>query len=198
MWENQTPMQITMLATPTQVLRASTVTHKTPMTMASIVLNGLKRFVMNLLFTALLSAACRLSVQVLISISQSIEILQFLRYNDGVQHSVDKPRSGHNISGSYMRIRKNSGQQSRDEINIIANCSDALAHPVRVELFGFIYRENLERRTVCNKDLVELFPYSQSTISQHMNSLLSSGLVEAQYEGPKTNYFVTSECSENT
>ena len=23
-----------------------------------------------------------------------------------------------------------------------------------------------------------------------MNSLLSSGLVEAQYEGPKTNYFV--------
>lgn len=89
-----------------------------------------------------------------------------------------------------MRIRKNAEPPAREEISIIARCSDSLAHPVRVELFSFIYRENLERRTVCNKDLVELFPYSQSTISQHMNALLTSGLVEAQYEGTRTNYFV--------
>ena len=90
-----------------------------------------------------------------------------------------------------MRIRKEDGPKAREEIKLIADCSDALAHPARVEIFSFIYQENLERRVVCNKDIVATFDYSQATISQHLNRLVSSGLVEVQPKGNKNLYFVS-------
>ena len=65
-----------------------------------------------------------------------------------------------------MRIRKNP-QLEKEDVVLIAKASDALAHPVRVELFRYIYLENLNRRTVCNKDLVEAFNYSQPKTSIH-------------------------------
>jgi len=89
-----------------------------------------------------------------------------------------------------MRIRKEAGDMAREEVTLIADCSDALAHPARVELFSYIYKENLARRTVCNKDLVELFPYSQSTISQHLSLLTASGLLDVQQSGSRNLYFV--------
>jgi len=88
-----------------------------------------------------------------------------------------------------MRIRKEKSIFS-DETNVIAKASDALAHPLRVEIFKYIYKENMERRKPCTKDLVEHFSYSQSTISQHMNSLTASGLVEVQKEKSYSYYFV--------
>ncbi len=51
-----------------------------------------------------------------------------------------------------MRIRKEDIIND-EEIKLIATASDALAHPARVELFRFIYKANLDRQTVCNKDL---------------------------------------------
>ena len=79
-----------------------------------------------------------------------------------------------------MRIRKFTGSLPAEEIQLISQASDALAHPLRVELFRFIYTETRARRSVCNKDLVEHFGYSQSTVSQHMKKLLVSGLVESR------------------
>ena len=58
-----------------------------------------------------------------------------------------------------MRIRKFTGSLPAEEIQLISQASDALAHPLRVELFRFIYTENRARRSVCNKDLVEHFGY---------------------------------------
>ena len=89
-----------------------------------------------------------------------------------------------------MRIRKYTDTLKKDEIDIIAECSDALAHPARVEIFRFIYKANLERKTVCNKDIVENFEYAQSTVSQHVSKLTGCGLVEAVKQGSKAQYYV--------
>lgn len=89
-----------------------------------------------------------------------------------------------------MRIRKENESLGSEDIRLIASCSDAFAHPVRVELFRYIYSENLSRRQVCNKDLVERFGYAQATISQHLNKLTGSGLLEAQNQGTRNYYYV--------
>ncbi|MBR3296818.1 MAG: helix-turn-helix transcriptional regulator [Firmicutes bacterium] len=89
-----------------------------------------------------------------------------------------------------MRIRKNNDIMDSEDIELIANCSDALAHPARVEIFRYIYSENLSRRTVCNKDLVAAFDYSQATISQHASKIAQSGLIDVQKKDNKTYYFV--------
>lgn len=88
-----------------------------------------------------------------------------------------------------MRIRKDK-QVVSAESEIIAKVSDALAHPLRVEIFKYIYKENLERRQPCTKELVEKFNYSQSTISQHMSTFISSGLIEVQKKNSYSYYFV--------
>ena len=90
-----------------------------------------------------------------------------------------------------MRIRKETDSLDREEIELIAQCSDALAHPARVEIFRFIYRSNMARETVCNKDVVEAFDYAQATVSQHLSRLVSSGLLESHRQGSRTCYFVS-------
>jgi len=89
-----------------------------------------------------------------------------------------------------MRIRKNNANMEQEDIELIANCSDALAHPARVEIFRYIYTENLSRRTVCNKDLVAAFDYSQATISQHASKIAQSGLIDVQKKDNRSYYFV--------
>ncbi len=79
-----------------------------------------------------------------------------------------------------MRIRRDKYFDDESDIDyeLIATISDALAHPVRLQLFRYIMQKNRSMETVCTKDLVEAFDYAQSTISQHMKKLVKSGLVE--------------------
>ena len=77
-----------------------------------------------------------------------------------------------------------------NEIQLIAGASDALAHPARVEIFRYIYSQNMKRTPVCTKDLVEQFDYSQATVSQHMKKLTVSGLVNAERKGTYSYYYV--------
>lgn len=79
-----------------------------------------------------------------------------------------------------MRLRKEVELLKNDDINLVAQVSDALAHPVRIMLYQHILLCNAKLEKVCNKDLVSAFPYSQATISQHMNKLVRSGLVQLQ------------------
>ena len=88
-----------------------------------------------------------------------------------------------------MRIRKEKNSFDNEEIELIANVSDALAHPVRVRLFQYIMQQNKSFSKVCNKDLVEAFDYAQATISQHMKKLVQSGLIETKKEDKFTFYF---------
>jgi len=87
-----------------------------------------------------------------------------------------------------MRIRKEI--MTDEDYSLIAKASDALAHPVRVAIFRHIYTKNLNREQVCNKDLVAQFAYSQSTISQHLNKLITGGLITVDQQGTKRYYYV--------
>jgi len=43
---------------------------------------------------------------------------------------------------------------------------------------------------VCNKDIVDEFDYAQATISQHMKTLVKSGLVDVRKQEKFSYYFV--------
>ncbi len=92
---------------------------------------------------------------------------------------------------SEMRIRKETDILEKEEIELIAQCSDALAHPARIEIFRYIYRANMTGKTVCNKDIVEAFDYAQATVSQHLSRLTGCGLLDPQKKSNRTYYFVS-------
>jgi len=89
-----------------------------------------------------------------------------------------------------MRIRKDTDSFNNEEINLVAKVSDALGHPLRVRLFRFIYMQNMQGKKICNKDLVENFDYAQSTLSQHINKIVTSGLIDNKKEGSFSYYYV--------
>ena len=62
-------------------------------------------------------------------------------------------------------------------------------HPVRLKLFRYIMQTNRVMTDVCNRDLVKEFGYTQATTSQHMNKLVSSGLVESKKKDKFTYYY---------
>ena len=88
-----------------------------------------------------------------------------------------------------MRIRKEQELFEEKDIGFIAQVSDALAHPVRLQLFRHIMQKNKSMETVCNKDLVATFDYAQATISQHMKKLVQSGLIEIQKKDKFSYYY---------
>ncbi|MEG0291676.1 MAG: metalloregulator ArsR/SmtB family transcription factor [Anaerovoracaceae bacterium] len=88
-----------------------------------------------------------------------------------------------------MRIRKETPEMEEDEILFLAKVSDALAHPVRIKIFRFIMAQNTKRELVCNKDVVSTFDYAQATISQHIKTLVKSGLVDVQKKDKFSYYY---------
>jgi DNA-binding transcriptional ArsR family regulator len=79
-----------------------------------------------------------------------------------------------------MRLRKESNELQEEEILLVAQVSDALAHPARIKIYRFIMKCNKERIPVCNKDVVAAFDYSQATISQHLKKLIDAELIQMQ------------------
>lgn len=89
-----------------------------------------------------------------------------------------------------MRIRKDNKELLENEIMLISDVSDALAHPLRVKLLKYIMTQNRSMKPVCTKDLVDEFGYAQATISQHMKKLVLSGLVESKHKEKYNYYYV--------
>jgi ArsR family transcriptional regulator len=89
-----------------------------------------------------------------------------------------------------MRLRKESDTLQEDDILLIAKVSDALAHPARIKIFRYIMHCNTERTSVCNKDIVGKFDYSQATISQHIQKLVNAELVQVKRQNAFSLYFV--------
>ena len=88
-----------------------------------------------------------------------------------------------------MRLRKEADDLLEEEILLVAQVSDALAHPVRIKIYRFIMKCNKERTPVCNKDVVAEFGYSQATISQHLKKLIDAELVQMQKSEKFSMYF---------
>ena len=89
-----------------------------------------------------------------------------------------------------MRLRKNKDEMQEAEVLLIAQVSDALAHPVRINILKFIMKCNAENTTVCNKDVVENFHYSQATISQHIKKLQVANLIQMKKQDSFSIYYV--------
>ena len=87
-----------------------------------------------------------------------------------------------------MRIRRDNRELLEDEIVLIADISDALAHPLRVKMLKYIMTQNRAMKPVCTKDLVDEFGYAQATVSQHMKKLIISGLIVSKKK-EKFNYY---------
>ena len=65
----------------------------------------------------------------------------------------------------------------------------AMGHPTRVKIVEHLIAINT---CVCG-EIVDIFPFSQSTISQHLKLLKESGIVCGEVEGPKTYFCVDKE-----
>ena len=68
----------------------------------------------------------------------------------------------------------------------LAKVFKALGHPTRIKIVEHLIQINT---CVCG-EIVDIFPYSQSTISQHLKLLKESGIVCGEIEGPKTYFCV--------
>jgi DNA-binding transcriptional ArsR family regulator len=68
----------------------------------------------------------------------------------------------------------------------LAQLFKALGHPTRIKIVEHLISIN---SCVCG-DIVDIFPFSQSTISQHLKLLKESGMVHGAIEGPKTCYCI--------
>ena len=88
-----------------------------------------------------------------------------------------------------MRLRKEADDLQEEEILLIAKVSDALAHPARIKIYRFIMQNNRNRTSVCNKDVVAAFDYSQATISQHIKKLVEAELIQVKKDDKFSMYF---------
>jgi DNA-binding transcriptional ArsR family regulator len=70
--------------------------------------------------------------------------------------------------------------------NKIANYAKALAHPARVAILQLLLKK---QSCICG-DIVDELPLSQSTVSQHLKELKSSGLIKGDIEGAKVCYCI--------
>lgn len=68
----------------------------------------------------------------------------------------------------------------------LARMFKALGHPTRIKIVEHLIRINT---CVCG-DIVDIFPFSQSTISQHLKQLKEAGIVCGEVEGPRTYFCV--------
>ena len=88
-----------------------------------------------------------------------------------------------------MRLRKDADDLQEEEVLLIAKVSDALAHPARIKIYRFIMQNNRNRTSVCNKDVVAAFGYSQATISQHIKKLVDAELVQVKKDDKFSMYY---------
>ncbi len=89
-----------------------------------------------------------------------------------------------------MKIRKELNIEDSENAIVLAKIADALAHPVRVALLHYVSSKKKLRNDVCNKDLVRHFPYSQSSLSQHVKKLKEANLFTVEYKDKFSFYSV--------
>ena len=78
----------------------------------------------------------------------------------------------------------------------MAELANALSHPLRVALVRYLNDKDsgtgLDNAT-CNKDLVQMFDYSQSTMSQHVKILTNCGLFKVEKKDQFRYYYLNRE-----
>ena len=70
--------------------------------------------------------------------------------------------------------------------NKMAKYAKAFAHPARIAIIEYLVKT---KACICG-DLVDELPLAQSTISQHLKELKSTGIIQGDIEGPRINYCI--------
>lgn len=91
-----------------------------------------------------------------------------------------------------MRIRKEEILLTSDDL-FLAQVADALAHPARMAILRYVLQNEEVRNDTCNKDLVNLFDYSQASISQHVKKMIQADLFLIEKKDKFSFYAVNKE-----
>lgn len=76
--------------------------------------------------------------------------------------------------------------QNKAQDELVAKLGWAIANPTRVRILRIL----LARKACICGELVDQIPLAQSTISQHLKILKSTGLIVGETDGPKVCYCV--------
>jgi ArsR family transcriptional regulator len=68
----------------------------------------------------------------------------------------------------------------------LAAMAKAIGHPARVAILRLL----AHRDTCATGDVVAQLPLAQSTVSEHLRILREAGLVQGEFDGPRTRYCV--------
>ena len=74
-------------------------------------------------------------------------------------------------------------------IKRLAELSKGLAHQARVEIVCMLAKKPPEARCVCG-DIVNALPLSQSSVSQHLKVLKTTGWIQGEIDGPCVCYCI--------
>lgn len=96
-----------------------------------------------------------------------------------------------------MRIRTDvKSPYIKESDHKMAELANALSHPLRVALVRYLSEKNAKTgldNATCNKELVAMFDYSQSTMSQHVKILTECGLFTVKKKDQFRFYFLNRE-----
>jgi ArsR family transcriptional regulator, arsenate/arsenite/antimonite-responsive transcriptional repressor len=84
-----------------------------------------------------------------------------------------------------MDVKAKCVEYNQDDIEL-ARIARTLSHPARIAILNHLNHVG----SCIGKDLVELLPLAQATVSQHMKELIHSGMVIAKQSPPRTIYFL--------
>jgi DNA-binding transcriptional ArsR family regulator len=68
----------------------------------------------------------------------------------------------------------------------LAAFAKALSHPARIAILKVLAQRN---ECICG-EIVEELPLAQSTVSQHLKELKNAGLIEGNFDGPRSCYCI--------
>lgn len=84
-----------------------------------------------------------------------------------------------------MPPKKDRAAELPDD-DTLAAMAKALGHPARVAILRML----AARDTCATGDVVAQLPLAQSTVSEHLRILREAGLVQGEFDGPRTRYCV--------
>ncbi|ULB35400.1 ArsR/SmtB family transcription factor [Proteiniphilum propionicum] len=71
----------------------------------------------------------------------------------------------------------------------LSRIAKALGHPVRIAILQLLANENC----CYHGDMSEIIPVAKSTLSQHLNELKESGLIQGEFTPPTVRYCINKE-----
>jgi len=74
----------------------------------------------------------------------------------------------------------------KENTEVLAKFAKALGHPTRIAIL-----KHLENQSCCfTGDLINVLPFAQSTVSQHLKELKNVGLIQGELKPPKIKYCI--------